>query len=220
MKVLGIETTGRFGSVCLCEDGRTLHETVFEKGLAHGRELAPAVAGILERESVDLPSLDLLAACVGPGSYTGIRIGTAFVRVLSRIAGVPTAAVSSLRALAAAEEARGPLLAPVLDARWGMIYAALFRRTDDGLERLHKDALWEPGAFLKEVPEGTFAFGSGVSAHGDLLGTRLVLGPTEPPRRVSAALVARIGLARFQKGGKGEELVPRYLKRWGPPQPP
>jgi tRNA threonylcarbamoyladenosine biosynthesis protein TsaB len=91
---------------------------------AHASELMPAVADVMERAGVDWDELDAIAVGVGPGTFTGLRIGIATARALATAAGLPLRRVSSLAALAAGIDDLVRL--PLIDARRGEVFAALY----------------------------------------------------------------------------------------------
>ncbi len=213
MLAVGIETSGRIGSVCAVRDGVAAVEEVFSEGLSHGRELAPAFLRALESAGAVPEDADLLGVSAGPGSYTGIRIGTVFAAILSEFLGVPAIAVSSLEALAES----GPseeILVPVVDARWGMVYAAAFRR-GAGLVRLMDDSILRPEELLEAAPEGGVIFGSGAEAYAGVLSGRFRA--IRGDFRIGSAAVAGIAARRARDGAPAGDLSPRYLKPWGPP---
>ena len=117
MIVLGIETSAARGGVALARDGRPLAGRTFEKGLVHGREVAPAIELALEEAGISLKQIDVIAVDVGPGSYTGVRVGVATAKTLAWALEARLAAVVSLDALAEAAKDLGPSIVPVLDAR-------------------------------------------------------------------------------------------------------
>jgi tRNA threonylcarbamoyladenosine biosynthesis protein TsaB len=132
VNVLGLDTSTAASSVCLLRADGEAFESPPELGAApaHAGELLPAAAAALDRAGLDWPQLDAIAVGVGPGGFTGLRIGVATARALAAASDAELRPVSSLRALAAgiAAEARGegaPLL-PLLDARRGQLFAALY----------------------------------------------------------------------------------------------
>ena len=155
----------------------------------------------------------------GPGSFTGIRIGVGAVKSLAFASGRPAAAVSTLLALATKLAADGPsLVAPMLDAKKGEIYAGLFEARKDGLEEVIPQGAYSPDGFIARLPaRRVIAFaGSGVpGCRAKLLA--YVRDKARFPRRSAflAAEVGRLGL-RLIRGGRGvdaESLEPLYFRR-------
>ncbi len=213
MKVIGIETSGKTGSVGAAWEGGS-RERPFPGGTSHGRDLAPALSALLSDLGWRIGDVDLLAVSLGPGSYTGLRIGTAFAKALAFSAGKPLVGVPSFEAMVRrAPGARGPVV-PVLDAHWGQMYASVFVREEGKWARLMEDRVGPPGEVIDALPEGALFFGTGASVFGKALEGRGTVSPPGPWDRVSAAEVAEAGRERFLEGGPDDpdRLHPIYLR--------
>ncbi len=141
--LLCIETSTRAGSVALVDRTGVIDERVLAGDL--GAELAPAVQAMVP----DLSAVDAYAISVGPGLFTGLRIGIAFMKGLAVVHRRPAVAVSTLAVIArqlADAHPEATLFLPVVDARKGEVFAALYRRTDGHL------------ALDPRVPEGVHRF--------------------------------------------------------------
>ena len=138
MNVLGIDTSTPATAVCVLRaDGRSFEAVpdaarLLESPL-HAREVLPAVAQRMGAAGLGFADLDAIAVGVGPGAYTGLRIGVATARSLARAANLPVRPVGSLAALAAGIGAEVSL--PLIDARRGELFAALY---------VHATEVWEP----------------------------------------------------------------------------
>jgi tRNA threonylcarbamoyladenosine biosynthesis protein TsaB len=138
--VLGFDTSTNATSVCVLRDDGTAFEHVPETARlfdrpGHAAELMPAVARTMGDAGVDWDDLSAIAVGVGPGTFTGLRIGIATARALAHARGIALHPVSSLAALADPLERGRPRL-PVIDARRGELFAALY----DG----EGGTTWEP----------------------------------------------------------------------------
>jgi tRNA threonylcarbamoyladenosine biosynthesis protein TsaB len=162
MNVLGIDTSTAASAACVLRaDGEAFDEAPAPERLlerpGHAAELLPAVERALGRAGLGYAELDAVAVGVGPGSFTGLRIGVATARALAHAHGLELRPVSSLAALAAGTGA--PLSLPVIDARRKEVFAALH---EDGEER------WEPWVATPEaVAERVQAGGRSPLAAGD-----------------------------------------------------
>jgi tRNA threonylcarbamoyladenosine biosynthesis protein TsaB len=200
MRVLAIESCGLQGGVALAEEGVTLGETIFESGMVHGRDIAPSIDALCRSTGVALGSVDLVAVDVGPGSYTGLRVGIAAAKGLCLALGKPAAAVASLDALAV--QVTAELVAAVLDAKWDQVYGALYekgRRTTEFLAEA-------PDAFARRVPPGATVTGDALRKHAGLFAGR-TLAPRETwwPRPSTIARLAAVAV-------DARTLVPLYLR--------
>lgn len=208
MRCLGIETSGARGGVALVEDGAVLGARLFEKGMVHGREIAPAIRALCEESGRRLEDLDLLAVDLGPGSYTGLRVGLAAAKGLAFALGRPLVGVASLDAMAEAAAGRARVLCPAIDAKWEQIYGAVYV---DGL-RVTDHLAEKPAAFAARVPKDALVFGDALDAFGELF-RDAARGPRElwDPRPET---VARLGLRLHAQGVRHDAaaLVPLYLR--------
>jgi tRNA threonylcarbamoyladenosine biosynthesis protein TsaB len=125
VNVLGLDTSTDASAACvLREDGEHFEIATEPDSRAHARELMPAVAAAMERSGLDWPDLQAIGVGVGPGAYTGLRIGIATARALAQATGLELRPVSSLAALA--RGIPGDLVLPLIDARRGELFAALY----------------------------------------------------------------------------------------------
>ncbi|HEX6984119.1 MAG TPA: tRNA (adenosine(37)-N6)-threonylcarbamoyltransferase complex dimerization subunit type 1 TsaB, partial [Planctomycetaceae bacterium] len=132
MIVLGIETSGPVGSVALRRGGRCVEERFLpELGRRHAQSLVPEVAAFLARHGVAAADVDAVAVSVGPGSFTGLRVGVTFAKTFAYAAGAELAAVETFRAIAENAPAAGTV-AVVADAQRGGLMLGLYDRDAAG----------------------------------------------------------------------------------------
>jgi tRNA threonylcarbamoyladenosine biosynthesis protein TsaB len=160
MTLVGFDTSLAATSACVLRgDGEAFHtpapapSRLFEPA-EHSAELLPELQRLLDEAGTAWDEIESIAVGIGPGTFTGLRIGVATARALAQALKVPLRPVSSLEALAqglAAEKGEGgaPLLA-LIDARRGQVFAALYRAATP-LEPLWEPAVLEPGALLQAV---------------------------------------------------------------------
>ena len=222
MNVLGFDTATAATVVGLLADG--LDEPLAAEDLPapgerprHARQLLVLARGLLECAGLRFADVDRVAVGVGPGSFTGVRIGVATARALAQSSGAQLAGVSTLRALAVpAEEAHpGAVALAVVDARRGEVFAAAWR---DGRPVLEAQAL-SPEALAERVSargradgETWLAVGDGaVRFSGQLLPAGVTIpAPGSPLHRVSAGVVCRLGAQADPVPRTA--LVPEYLR--------
>jgi tRNA threonylcarbamoyladenosine biosynthesis protein TsaB len=137
MIVLALDTCLNACSVAVCEDGSPLaaHSEIMSRG--HQERLAPLAAATMTEAGVTFGDLDLVAVTIGPGSFTGLRVGLAFAKGLALALGIPCLGVGALEALAASE-GEGGFVAAAVDARRGQIWLQAFI---DGRAAMAPDAL-------------------------------------------------------------------------------
>ncbi len=220
MIVLGIDSTAKCASVAVYDGTRTIAEYTVDNGRTQSELLLPMIESMLSHLGLSFSDIGLIGVSVGPGSFTGVRIGVALAKGLAFGRNIPTAAVSTLSALA--ENLRGTdgLIIPVMDARRGQVYSATFRGTGDELARLTEDAaisIDELGAQIRSLGTGrVYLVGDGyeVARHGLL---SLGITPEHTPTGLilqSGGSVARVALDMYGRGEVTTDILlsPTYLR--------
>jgi tRNA threonylcarbamoyl adenosine modification protein YeaZ len=196
--VLAFDTSAPVVSVAV-HDGTAVRGSVSGDGtMAHGEQLAPAIAQALNEAGVTIAEVTEVAVGVGPGPFTGLRVGVVTALTLGASLSVPTHGVCSLDVVAA-EVSRTDAFLVATDARRKEVYWALY----DGGRRIEGPAVDRP-AELAGLHPGVPAFGRGAQLYGDLL--PLQAGPLDPSAAVLAAGVAAGSFAELP-------LEPLYLRR-------
>lgn len=136
---MAIDTSAVAASCAVCEDGVVLGESFLNRKLTHSQTILPMTEDMLKNCRVSLDEIDAFAVAVGPGSFTGLRIGISAVKAMSFTAERPAAGVSTLLALAYNLLGTKGIICPAMDARCGQVYTAAFRGTETALERIVED---------------------------------------------------------------------------------
>ncbi|MEK7204314.1 MAG: tRNA (adenosine(37)-N6)-threonylcarbamoyltransferase complex dimerization subunit type 1 TsaB [candidate division NC10 bacterium] len=217
MLVLGVETSTMQGGVALVGDDRLISEYLLNVEATHSERLLPAIDRMLCDAGVGLDAVSGIAVSIGPGSFTGLRIGLSTVKGLAYAAGIPVVGVPTLEALAWTVPCAVEQVCPVLDARKHEVYAALFRYERGVLVRLMEDAALAPDTLCSKIRKPTLFLGDGLAAYGEmfrrLLGDRMLVPPLAS-RGARPACVADLGRHRLMRGERdsADSLVPRYLR--------
>lgn len=211
MLLLAVDTSGMQASVALHDGAAVLARADVPDPLRHAEVLTPAIDDVLARAGCRTDGVSALAVGVGPGPFTGLRVGLVTVEVLGHVLGVPVHGIGSLDALAAAAVRAGTVGSGeefwvVTDARRREVYWARYR----GARRLDGPGVLAPA----DLPRG----GSPVVGRGGLLYPDL-LGPAVGPADVAAADVAELAVSALA-GGAPEApraallpVQPLYLRR-------
>lgn len=147
MKILAYDTSGEVLSVALAVDGRALAEDQSAPGLRHSSCLMPLIEGILKKAGWKPRDLDVLAVGVGPGSFTGLRVGVATAKMLAFVWKTKLVGISSLEALARSTGS----CAVAVDARRGRVYGALYEKRTGRLCELLAPSLMASGDFFAKA---------------------------------------------------------------------
>jgi len=154
MKILAIDTTTFFGSIALLENTELIGEVNINSPVTHSQRLFPSIRFLLDINKLSIKDIDGYALCIGPGSFTGIRIGMATIKALSFASLKPVAPISSLQALAFKLRGRkGRLICPLLDAKKREIYSALFESSNSFLKEVIKQGVYNPDGFFSSLPQ-------------------------------------------------------------------
>ena len=139
MKILAVESSAVSASAAVCDNGRIISENYINAGLTHSQTLMPMIDSALKNAEIPLESIDAFACSVGPGSFTGIRIGVSLVKGMADPLNKKCVAVSTLEAIAKPLENTGVIAASVMDARCNQVYCALFDCEGAKMSRLTED---------------------------------------------------------------------------------
>ena len=165
MIILALDTSGPVAGVALWEDGRIRYEAMAVNKMTHSESIMPMVEEALRRTALHQGDLTHLAVTVGPGSFTGVRIGVTAVKAMAHALGIPCIGVDALEATAAGLENRDEIVCPIQDARVQQVYGAAFR----GGERLMADCVLKLEEYLEQAEKlgERFLFtGDGILPYG------------------------------------------------------
>lgn len=215
--ILATDTSTTVNTVALYRDGALLAETLVDCGRRHAERLLAVTDALLREVGCALPDVDALAVSVGPGSFTGLRIGTSTWKGLARGADKPLVGVPTLDAMARLAAPHDGWVCPVLDARMGEVYAALYHWESGERSMRIPPRVGEIGAFLALLPpEPVHFLGDGVRLYGGAIrarGAGAVLVPAWAgvPRAAAVAAEAAVLLAAGDPGDPAQ-VSPLYLR--------
>ena len=222
MNILALDSTAVTASVAVARDETTLATARANNGLTHSEILLPMAESMLDAAGVTLDDIDLFACTAGPGSFTGVRIGTATVKGLAFGRGRPCVGVSTLEALAEGLAPLPGILIGVMDARRAQVYCGIFTFSGGTLKRLAPDRAMALSDLVTEVmrdypDETVYLAGDGYDlAYAAFLSAGCRGLAVTPPalRAQDAAAVARCALRAAHEGRTvtDDELRPVYLR--------
>ena len=217
MRILAIDTSGPACGAAVVEEGRVLSEETVQNRNTHSANLMLLIEEVLRAAGTALSEVDGIACVVGPGSFTGVRIGAATAKGLAHGSGKPCIPVNALEALCRGAGAFPGVILPIQDARAGQVYGAAFR----GGSRLMPDSAMALEDFLRAAETaagddpGPFLFtGDGVAVHEkrirELWGEKAVF--AEAPFRYLRPAAA--GMIALEKGERTDyrSLRETYLR--------
>ncbi|MBI1749075.1 MAG: tRNA (adenosine(37)-N6)-threonylcarbamoyltransferase complex dimerization subunit type 1 TsaB [Acidobacteria bacterium] len=224
MLVLAVDTSSASGSLAVLRDEQLLGVICTTGEENYSSRMFRQLEILLGELQLKLPEFDLYAVVAGPGSFTGLRVGLAAVKGLAEVHGRPIVAVSALEAVAVQSSAPGAWVAPVLDARRGQVFGALYERVPQGLRRYQDERVetlreflaWLASEFRENI-QGVPAFVSPKPAllYFEIEGSAFVNSPVGQASPVLAPLIGQIGLERARRGEVVDalHLDANYIRR-------
>ena len=198
MKILTIDTSSNCSSVALSDGASLLGECILGEDRCNSGRLPDSICKLLASAGLTPDGLDAFGVSLGPGSFTGVRVGIATVKGLALATRKPVVGFSSLAMLAMNLPFSSPQVAPMFDARKSEVYAGLYRC---GLlpEQITPDAVLAPDRFLAAIDRPTLFIGDGAVRYRDLiratLGDLALFAPwhVNLPRASAGAVIALDG---------------------------
>lgn len=220
MKILAFDGTAKAASVAVAEGDKILAYSIIDNGLTQSELLLPMAEDLLKSLKLSFSDMDLYATSVGPGSFTGVRIGVSLIKGLAFGRNLPCVSVSTIEALAENAKGLNGVIIPCMDARRGQVYSATFRCEGNQLTRLTEDravALSTLAEELKEFgEESIYIVGDGYEVARNAL-TKAGIKLCNTPELLileNAASVARVAKAKYDNGEalSDEQISPIYLR--------
>lgn len=220
MPILAIDTATMVSSVAVANKDRLLAELTVQTRLTHSETLLPHVEQALKLAGVEKAALEGVAVSLGPGSFTGLRIGLAAAKAIAYGLDIPIFGIPTTEALAWHYPVPGVAVVPFIDAQKGNVYSAVYQWQDDGFEEISPVQVYT----MEEALELCGAQPVHVLAVGDMAVKRLA-GREDLPSNVQvppphvvmprAANVAMAGLKRLAAGQEDSvmNLEPVYIRR-------
>lgn len=225
MHILALETTGKYGSAAVIDQDGNCCAAASSDVMNHLKDIITLTEECLRNAGIEKTDLTHIGASVGPGSFTGIRIGVTTARTLGQVLELPCVSVSTLEAMAyqGMENGSGEeYICPIINARRHQTYAGLWKVTADGLESVLSEKQYMIEDLLTEIRklEGTVFFtGDGIDAYSDIISSALseeqyAFAP-ESVRYQDGRSVAQAALRRVQSGEtvSYEKLLPNYMRK-------
>jgi tRNA threonylcarbamoyladenosine biosynthesis protein TsaB len=219
MITLGIDTSTFIGSAGIIQDDKPLAELSLNVEVTHSERLLSSIETVISSARLKIEDIDLFAYAKGPGSFTGLRIGLSTIKGLAFATGKKIVGVSSLLALAMNARYAKYTVCPMIDARKGEVYTAIYEfGPKDKVKVISKEDAFSPEEVISRIKKKTLIFGTGARIYADVIKRKLkdkvILAPLDFdfPSGIS---VATLGLHMYKKG-KFDDLdsvIPNYLRK-------
>lgn len=216
LRILALETSGTSGSLALLDDFDLVGDLRLDPAQRSAKLLAPGIQQLLESTGWRPEQIELVAVAVGPGSFTGLRVGVTTAKTFSYAVGAEVLGINTLEVIAAqaVDAAHGNRIAAAIDAQRGDVYAATFHTTSGlNLDTVEPMAIRQASDWIAGLAKGTFVTGPALEKHL----------PQLPPETAAASrelwfpqasTVGRLAAAKYAAGQRDDvwRLAPLYLR--------
>jgi tRNA threonylcarbamoyladenosine biosynthesis protein TsaB len=219
MKALALDTAAPVGTLALVDqDQGILAESSLPAGEPHSKQLMPEIDRMFSQTGIIIHDLDLIAVGLGPGSFTGLRIGLAAAKGLALAANKPLVGVGTLDTLARSFKGahNGPICV-VIDARKNQLYSAFFSHASQGFKRVGEERTYTTDSLIDAINGPTLFLGPGLerceAELSEQLGDRFIRGPKDLDMP-KAAVAAELAFELFEQGVETDPalILPRYIR--------
>lgn len=218
MKILAVDTSSKICAVAILEDNKVIDEIKLDNGKTHSENLMPIIKEILDKNNLTLKDMNLIAVSVGPGSFTGIRIGIATIKPMAEVYNLPVASVTSLETLARNIENKEKdfTIISLIDARNNQVYAGFFdteyNLKEDEIAEDIDEVLKKAGKYSKIIFVGDGAIIHKEKIEENLKDRNIIF---TKENNQSAINTGKIGYKKFlEKNLKNSDtILPIYLRK-------
>lgn len=151
MKILGIDTSTMAANVAVLEDDKLICEYTINTKKTHSQKLMPMIENMLKFSDLDIKEIDAIAICVGPGSFTGLRIGMATAKAMAHVNNIPLIGINSLEILGANMDLCNRNICSILDAQRNQVYMNKYILKDDKITELEEISIKPIDELLEEI---------------------------------------------------------------------
>ena len=220
MRILALDSSGLVASVAIMEEEQTIAEYTVNYKKTHSQTLLPMLDEIVKMTEMDLNTIDAIAIAGGPGSFTGLRIGSATAKGLGLALGKPLIHVPTLEGLACNLYGYSSLICPIMDARRNQVYTGVYRLSEGEFQVVKEQTaidVVELAEQLNALGEAVTFLGDGVPVYREQLEEKLTVPFTFAPANMNRQRAASVGLRGFQYYREGRietaaEHQPDYLR--------
>lgn len=221
MKILGIDTSSKRCTTCILEDNNVIIELHSDDEKTHSQTLMPLIENMFNETNLSLKDIDLLACCIGPGSFTGVRIGISTVKAFADVYNFKTVGVNSLEGLAYNIKDdlnllnNSYIICPIIDAKNENVYYELFDENYNEIENPSACSIQELINKLKEFNKTIVFVGDGSTAYKEILesslsSTHFFVGEKNLASSIS---IAKFAYNKYVTNNYNASLSPMYLKK-------
>ena len=215
MKILSIDTSSAICSTAILENDNLIDENNLDNGRTHSENLMPLIDELLKRNNMNIKDIEMLACCVGPGSFTGIRIGISSIKPIAEVLGIKIASVTSLETLAKNVKAKeNEKIVSLIDARNNQVYCGIF---DNNYKIIGDYIADDINIALGEIQkyEDIIFVGNGAILHKELIKSNIKNAKFSEENRQFAKNIGLLGYNKYLENNLclADTILPTYLRK-------
>lgn len=157
MKILAVDTSTMISSVAVLEDDHIIGDFSISQSKTHSEQLLPMIGDMLDRLGMKLSDIDVFSVAIGPGSFTGLRIGVSVVKTMAQVLNKPIIGISTLEAMAHGIYS-SDVIVPIIDARGNRIFVGEFVRYEGKFIKISEERLTTVDEFILNMNEKSYLF--------------------------------------------------------------
>ena len=195
MKILAFDSSGLVASVAIVQDDNLIAEYTTNYKKTHSQTLLPMLDEIVKMTELDLDTIDAIAVAAGPGSFTGLRIGSATAKGLGLALKKPLVEIPTVDALAYNLYSSQYVICPIMDARRGQVYTGIYKFEETEMKTIKPQCIMMIDELIKEldtIKESVMFLGDGVDVHkqliDDIMDTKHYYAPASMNRHKASTL--------------------------------
>jgi universal bacterial protein YeaZ len=218
MLTLAFDTSSKTVAVALLQDDVILYDAIINVDLNHSEVLLPAIDQACLQTKIKISEIDLFASTIGPGSFTGLRIGVSTLKGLMLATGKPAVGISSLAALALNVGKSSKIICSAMDAGRGQVYIAYYRYNENGLlDQIGTDKAVDPREISHNPEQEVVFVGDGAIKYADIISnikTKEINIASAAQQYIRASSVGILGREKYNRNEllNAETFVPVYLR--------
>ena len=215
MKILSVETSGKICAVSLTEDNNLIREELIEDENTHSVKLMPLLDKLLKDNNTTVNDIDLFACDIGPGSFTGIRIGVSTIKAFIDVTNRKAVGVSSLEILAENVKEDG-IICSLIDAKNQNVYCGIFEKNQDDLKQIEDlkfDNINNIINSVKNINKKIIFVGDGSIAYKDMIECELENAKVLEDSKLNARNICKIAFRKKEEAVDTHNLKPLYLRQ-------
>ncbi|SHK62551.1 tRNA (adenosine(37)-N6)-threonylcarbamoyltransferase complex dimerization subunit type 1 TsaB [Tepidibacter formicigenes] len=219
MKILGIDTSSEVATVAIMDDDKLIGEYTINHKKTHSQKLMPMIDEMFKSCEITPNDIDLIGVCIGPGSFTGLRIGVATAKAIAHARNIHIAVVNSLESLAFNMNLSKGIICPIIDAQRNQVYTCKYSWENNTLVSIDNISVKNIDELIDEIKERyeeVVLLGEAVDLHKDKLNDldNIYIAPNSH-KLARASSVCELAFEKYKKGDVKNhyDVVPYYIRK-------